>query len=57
MLPILAALAIAVVPGERLDYGVRYGPVSIGTLTLMALEPAEATTISFIPNSLSRCTR
>ncbi|MBN2465059.1 DUF3108 domain-containing protein [candidate division WOR-3 bacterium] len=39
MLPILAALAIAVVPGERLDYSVRYGPVSIGTLTLRTLEP------------------
>ncbi len=39
MLPILAALAIAVVPGERLDYGLRYGPVSIGTLVLETLEP------------------
>jgi hypothetical protein len=39
MLPILAALAIAVVPGERLDYGLRYGPVSIGTLTLRTLQP------------------
>jgi hypothetical protein len=39
MLSILAALAIAVVPGERLDYGLRYGPVSIGTLTLQTLQP------------------
>jgi hypothetical protein len=39
VLPFLAALAIAVVPGERLDYGLRYGPVSIGTLTLRTLEP------------------
>ncbi len=39
MLPIIAALAIAVAPGERLDYGLRYGPVSIGTLTLQALQP------------------
>ena len=39
MFPILAALAIAVVPGERLDYGLRYGPVSIGTLTLQTLQP------------------
>jgi hypothetical protein len=38
MLSILAALAIAVVPGERLDYGLRYGPVSIGTLTLQTLQ-------------------
>jgi hypothetical protein len=35
----LAALAIVLVPGERLDYGLRYGPVSIGTLTLRTLEP------------------
>ena len=39
MLSILAALAIAAVPGERLDYGLRYGPVSIGTLVLETLEP------------------
>jgi hypothetical protein len=39
MLSILAALAIAVVPGERLDYGLRYGPVSIGRLTLATLQP------------------
>jgi hypothetical protein len=39
MLSILAALALAVVPGERLDYGLRYGPVSIGTLTLQTLQP------------------
>jgi hypothetical protein len=39
MLPILAALVIALVPGERLDYGLRYGPVSIGTLTLRVLQP------------------
>jgi len=39
MLSILAALAIAVVPGERLDYGLRYGPISIGTLTLQTLPP------------------
>ncbi len=39
MLPILVALAIAAVPGERLDYGLRYGPVSIGTLTLRTLQP------------------
>jgi hypothetical protein len=39
MLSILAALAIALVPGERLDYGLHYGPVSIGTLTLRTLQP------------------
>ena len=39
MLSILAALAIAVVPGERLDYGLRYGPVALGTLVLRTLEP------------------
>jgi hypothetical protein len=39
VLSILAALAIAVVPGERLDYGLRYGPVTIGTLVLETLEP------------------
>jgi hypothetical protein len=39
MLSILAALVIAVVPGERLEYGLRYGPVGIGTLTLQALPP------------------
>ena len=39
MLPILAAFAIAMVPGERLDYGLRYGPVSIGRLTLETLQP------------------
>jgi hypothetical protein len=39
MLSILAALTIAFVPGERLDYGLRYGPVSIGTLTLETLQP------------------
>jgi hypothetical protein len=39
MLSILAALAIAVVPGERLEYGLRYGPVSIGRLTLETLPP------------------
>ena len=38
MLSILVALAIAVVPGERLDYGLRYGPVSIGRLTLETLQ-------------------
>ena len=39
MLSILTALAIAVVPGERLDYGLRYGPVSIGRLTIETLQP------------------
>jgi hypothetical protein len=39
MLSILAALAIAIAPGERLDYGLRYGPVSIGRLTLETLQP------------------
>jgi hypothetical protein len=39
LLSILAALAIAAVPGERLDYGLRYGPVTIGTLVLETLEP------------------
>ena len=39
MLSILAALVISAVPGERLDYGLRYGPVSIGTLTLRTLQP------------------
>jgi len=39
MLATLAALAIAIAPGERLDYGLRYGPVSIGTLTLRTLRP------------------
>jgi len=39
MLSILAALAIAAVPGERLDYALRYGPVSIGTLVLETLQP------------------
>lgn len=39
MLSILAALVIAAVPGERLDYGLRYGPVTIGTLVLETLEP------------------
>jgi hypothetical protein len=39
MLPILAAFVIAMVPGERLDYGLRYGPVSIGRLTLETLQP------------------
>jgi hypothetical protein len=38
-LTILAALAIAAVPGERLDYGLRYGPVALGTLVLQTLEP------------------
>jgi hypothetical protein len=45
MLTILAALAIAVVPGERLDYGLRYGPVSIGTLTLETLKPDTVGTV------------
>jgi hypothetical protein len=39
VLSILVALVIAIVPGERLEYGLRYGPVSIGTLTLETLEP------------------
>jgi len=39
VLSILAALAIAAVPGERLDYGLRYGPVALGTLVLETLEP------------------
>jgi len=39
MLSILVALAVVVVPGERLDYGLRYGPVALGTLVLEALEP------------------
>jgi len=39
VLSILAALAIAAIPGERLDYGLRYGPVTIGTLVLETLEP------------------
>ncbi len=39
MLTTLVALAIAIAPGERLDYGLRYGPVSIGTLTLRTLRP------------------
>jgi len=39
VLSILAALAIAAVPGERLDYGLRYGPVNLGTLVLETLEP------------------
>src|SRR5512138_3536765 len=39
MLTILAVLAIAITPGERLDYCLRYGPVSIGTLTLRTLRP------------------
>ena len=39
MLAILAALTIAALPGERLDYSLRYGPVSIGTLTLRTLGP------------------
>jgi hypothetical protein len=39
MLSLVAALVIVVVPGERLDYSLRYGPVSIGTLTLAALQP------------------
>ncbi|MBM3330305.1 DUF3108 domain-containing protein [candidate division WOR-3 bacterium] len=39
MLAVLAALAVALVPGERLDYGLRYGPVSIGRLRLETLQP------------------
>ncbi len=39
MLSIVAALVIAAVPGERLDYGLRFGPLSIGTLVLETLEP------------------
>ena len=39
MLSILLALTIAAVPGERLDYGLRYGPVNLGTLVLETLEP------------------
>ncbi|HTW91591.1 MAG TPA: DUF3108 domain-containing protein [bacterium] len=39
MLSVLAALAIVAVPGERFDYGLRYGPVNIGTLVLETLEP------------------
>lgn len=30
---------MAVTPGERLDYGLHYGPVSIGTLALETLAP------------------
>jgi len=32
-------MAIAFAPGERLDYGLRYGPVAVGTLVLKTLEP------------------
>jgi len=39
VLTILAAMAIAFAPGERLDYGLRYGPVAVGTLVLKTLEP------------------
>jgi hypothetical protein len=39
LLPILVALAVAAVPGERLDYGLRYGPIALGTLVLETLEP------------------
>jgi hypothetical protein len=39
VLSILAAVVIAAVPGERLDYGLRYGPVALGTLVLETLEP------------------
>jgi hypothetical protein len=39
VLTILAALAIAFVPGERLVYGLHYGPVPVGTLALETLEP------------------
>ena len=39
MLSILAALVIAAVPGERLEYGLRYGPVTLGTLVLETLDP------------------
>jgi hypothetical protein len=39
VLPILAALAIVAVPGERLDYALRYGPINLGTLVLETLEP------------------
>lgn len=39
MLSVLVALVVAIVPGERLDYGLRYGPVALGTLTLEMLEP------------------
>jgi len=35
----LALLAVAGVPGERLEYSVRYGPVNLGTLVLETLEP------------------
>jgi len=39
VLSIFLALAVAFVPGERLDYGLRYGPVALGTLVLETLEP------------------
>jgi len=39
VLSILAALVIAAVPGERLEYGLRYGPVTLGTLVLETLDP------------------
>jgi hypothetical protein len=39
VLTILAAVLVAVAPGERLEYGLRYGPVTVGTLELRTLEP------------------
>jgi hypothetical protein len=39
VLATLLAVVFAVVPGERLLYDVRYGPLTVGTLTLEALEP------------------
>ena len=45
MLSVLAALVMSVIPGERLDYCVRYGPVSLGTLVLTTLQPETVGTI------------
>ncbi len=39
MLSAVFVLCVAVFPGERLDYDVRYGPVALGRLTLETLEP------------------
>lgn len=39
MFALLLTALVALVPGERLDYDVRLGPVSVGSLELAALGP------------------
>jgi hypothetical protein len=39
VISVLLALVTAVTPGERLEYDVRYGPITVGSLVLETLAP------------------